>query len=413
MADLPLGNVPTFTLSDTSNIIFANGEDVRKESYADVKADMLGSGELFTKQQKLKASTNEIVQDLLDTGGYGVISGGIVSAQATPNMTVQVTECPLRTSTGARQDAAAISSLPVTAADTTNPRVDIIYVDTTGNTQYLQGTPAASPVAPNIPTGGTLLYKINVPAGATSIINSNIVDCRKILISTDWLNAQLSENTQQIALRPLMSKTNIIYYVNTTTGSDTNDGFTTGTAFKTIQHAIDSLPQVLDHEIIINVSAGAYSEDILIAGFLGKGSLSLKGDTVVSSTRIIKSVMVKSCGCYVDISGFATNTTASNDMNIDSCAKVYLSYMNCIVSNNSNYGLSVNSSFIYITNSVISSKSVAIVASINGRIFSLTNSGSGNTTGMYASYNGEIGYYGIQPSGTTAQLTASGGVIRA
>jgi len=196
--DVKLGDVPSSTLSDTSNFIFADGENVRKESYADVKNDMLGSANLATKAPKTKESINEMVQDILDTGGYGIISGGVVSTQIVPNMTVQVTVCPLRTSTGARQIANANTSLSITAADTTNARIDIVYVDSTGIIQYLQGTASATPVAPTTPVGGQLLAQINVTANATSITSANIIDKRKILISTDWLNAQLSENTQNI-----------------------------------------------------------------------------------------------------------------------------------------------------------------------------------------------------------------------
>lgn len=64
----------------------------------------------------------------------------------------------------------------ITAANATNPRVDIIYVQINDNTQdgsglesvvvgYLAGTPAASPVAPSPPTTrGIVLANINVPA---------------------------------------------------------------------------------------------------------------------------------------------------------------------------------------------------------------------------------------------------------
>jgi hypothetical protein len=197
MSDIKLGNVPNSDLSDTSNIIFTDGENVRKENYADVKADIIGSDDLLTNQKKTKASINEIVQDLLDTGGYGVINGGVVSAQSTANMTVQVTECALRTATGARQIGVTNSSITITAADTTNPRVDIIYIDSTGTIQYLQGTPAANPVAPSTPTGGQLLAQISVASNQTTITNSNITDCRKMLISTDQLNALLSKKANQ------------------------------------------------------------------------------------------------------------------------------------------------------------------------------------------------------------------------
>jgi len=193
MAELPLGNVPLSTIEDNDNIIFTEGQYAKKIAYSDVKVDMLGSANLVTKEPKTKESINEIVQDIIDTGGYGIISGGVVSAQTVPNMTVQVTACTLRTSTGARQIANANTSLAITTADTTNARNDIAYVDSTGVIQYMQGTAAATPIAPTTPTGGQLLAQINVAANATNITNANITDKRKTLISTDWLNAQMSE----------------------------------------------------------------------------------------------------------------------------------------------------------------------------------------------------------------------------
>lgn len=62
----------------------------------------------------------------------------------------------------------------ITAADGTNPRVDIIYVQVSDNVQdssgseagtvgYLAGTPAASPVAPAAPARSMVLAQISVP----------------------------------------------------------------------------------------------------------------------------------------------------------------------------------------------------------------------------------------------------------
>jgi hypothetical protein len=202
-----IGNVPTSTLNDTDNILFAEGEAPRKVQYSEMKADIIGSATLLTNADKPKEAINELVQDLLDSCGYGVISGGVVSTQSTPNMTVQVSACTYKTSTGARKTATANSSLTVAAADTTNPRADIVYINSSGVISYLQGTAAASPVAPATPTGGFLLAQINVSANATSATNSNIVDMRKILISTDYLNTQLSDKVNKTSIVNNLSAT--------------------------------------------------------------------------------------------------------------------------------------------------------------------------------------------------------------
>jgi hypothetical protein len=50
------------------------------------------------------------------------------------------------------------------------------------------------------------------------------------------------------------------WYVNASSGSDTNDGTTAGTAFETIQHAIDQLPPIIKHEQTIQLADGVYNK---------------------------------------------------------------------------------------------------------------------------------------------------------
>jgi hypothetical protein len=49
------------------------------------------------------------------------------------------------------------------------------------------------------------------------------------------------------------------WYVNASSGSDTNDGTTAGTAFQTIQHAIDQLPPIIKHQQTIQLADGIYN----------------------------------------------------------------------------------------------------------------------------------------------------------
>lgn len=250
--DVYLGNVPTSPLDDADNIIFAEGINIRKVPYGDVKKDIIGEEALKTKAPKTKEAINELVQDLLESTGYGVVSGGVVTAQSTPNMTVQATGCTLKTATGARQVVAANAALVITTADTTNPRKDIVYVDSVGVIQYLQGTAAASPTAPTTPTGGSLLAEIYVAANATTITNANITDKRKILISTDWLNAQLSDIEQKVNKLPIAQYSNIL-----TVGK-------IGCNFTTINQAINYAKTyaTLLNRVLIHILPGTYNEEI-------------------------------------------------------------------------------------------------------------------------------------------------------
>ena len=61
---------------------------------------------------------------------------------------------------------------------------------------------------------------------------------------------------------------NVTLYVDAATGDDANDG-TQGKPFKTIQAAINSLPQLLMGAVIISVAAGTYEEDVSFYGFAG------------------------------------------------------------------------------------------------------------------------------------------------
>jgi hypothetical protein len=68
----------------------------------------------------------------------------------------------------------------LSTADGTDPRVDLVTVDTVPNVSVVEGTPAADPVAPDIPDGEVLIAAVFVPAGAGSISASDIHDYRVI-----------------------------------------------------------------------------------------------------------------------------------------------------------------------------------------------------------------------------------------
>lgn len=82
----------------------------------------------------------------------------------------------------------AVASLTIATADPTNPRIDLVIagINTTGanyvaTVSVVTGTPAASPVAPALPTGNYIvLAQVAVAAGATTITQANITDERQI-----------------------------------------------------------------------------------------------------------------------------------------------------------------------------------------------------------------------------------------
>lgn len=87
----------------------------------------------------------------------------------------------------------AQTTLTVTTADPTNPRIDRVVVTVrdayyTGAFndvifQVLAGTPAGSPTAPAVPANSISLATIAVGAGVTSILTANITDTRVAVTS--------------------------------------------------------------------------------------------------------------------------------------------------------------------------------------------------------------------------------------
>lgn len=158
----------------------------------------------------------------------GSVAGMTVVQNGTPNMTVTVNPgsaiLTKNTVSSVIAEVKAQTSVPISTANTTNPRIDaiIIYEDTTVSTALssyitdgaggsfklasIVGTPAASPTAisdsaiqTEIGAGKpwTRLADVTVAANTTTIINSNIADKRS-LISPGYL-ADNSVTTPKLA----------------------------------------------------------------------------------------------------------------------------------------------------------------------------------------------------------------------
>ena len=59
-------------------------------------------------------------------------------------------------------------TIALTAGDPSNPRVDIVTVDTSNTINYYVGTPAVNPIPPNIPVGELKIVEIGVEIGRVS-----------------------------------------------------------------------------------------------------------------------------------------------------------------------------------------------------------------------------------------------------
>ena len=130
---------------------------------------------------EIGASLATLNARLTEKTDYGVLSGLVVAAQTTPNMTVKVSAGVAYMSNGTRYAPSAVASTAVATADATNPRIDIIYLSSAGIVSYLAGTAAASPVAPSLPSGALALATVDVAVGATSIASDKITSTKRTL----------------------------------------------------------------------------------------------------------------------------------------------------------------------------------------------------------------------------------------
>lgn len=112
--------------------------------------------------------------------GDGVLSGLGVAAQGTPDMTVAVSAGQARI--GGYFPFEAGENITIAAADSSNPRIDLIVIDYNGVVSRVAGTAAALPVPPAVPANSIQLAQVYVPAAATSITNAMLVDKRPVAI---------------------------------------------------------------------------------------------------------------------------------------------------------------------------------------------------------------------------------------
>lgn len=122
-------------------------------------------------------------------GLNGVVSGCAVTAQGSPNMTVAVAAGEVIIA-GTKKTVTA-GNVTITTANATNPRFDLICVDSTGTKSAVAGTAAANPEFPD-PAGKVVLASVYVPANDTTIASDQITDKRVSVIPWMRVSGRLS-----------------------------------------------------------------------------------------------------------------------------------------------------------------------------------------------------------------------------
>lgn len=106
-----------------------------------------------------------------------VVSGLAVTAQGSPNMTVAVAKGAV-ISNGTLFAVAANASVTITTANATNPRIDLVVIDSSGAIAVRAGTAAAAPKPPARTANDVVLAAVWVPANDTTISADQITDLR-------------------------------------------------------------------------------------------------------------------------------------------------------------------------------------------------------------------------------------------
>jgi len=196
---------------------------------------------------------------------------------------------------------------------------------------------------------------------------------------------------------PIVTWTDIIMYVRSD-GSDDNNGNSDDAAgaLLTIQEAIRRLPPRIDHAITINVAAGTYVENVIIAGFIGKGSITIQGGASLATAvnHLVNSWYVNNTGCRINIYGFKANASIA-DGEFKGETNKFVYFYNCISEQVSAYGFLFDKGGNYYMNNCRTSNHTSAGAIVIRSTLALFDShGSANVYGVIAGEGSHVHYYG-------------------
>jgi hypothetical protein len=287
----------------------------------------------------------------------GIIGGNSlgVTANATPAMNVNIASgwgAIVSSTSGAGVYVGyndATVNISVTAADTTNPRIDLVvmtvndaaYSGTLNNVTFtvVAGTPAASPTAPSTPSNSIVLAQLAVAANATTITNTNITDMRlpvqSNLTQTPVQSVRLTANGSAVSTggsvfgattRPLLLAGRA-YQVQVwlpalkTTAGTVNLQFTSSTA-SAITGSLNFTDQPSSDVYVQFVTAG--STNITMGASSGlsnatnylftiSGTISATANTRINLNATISAgTITPLAGAYMTVTDFGTATNIGN-----------------------------------------------------------------------------------------------------
>ena len=112
---------------------------------------------------RIKLNGGDLGAYLAESTGYGIVSGCEPSISG---LTVTVGAGVIHLADGTRKEIVQ-TNITLDNADPSNPRIDLVYIDSTGTVAKVTGTAAASPSAPSVPANGISVAQVSVAANAT------------------------------------------------------------------------------------------------------------------------------------------------------------------------------------------------------------------------------------------------------
>ena len=220
----------------------------------------------------------------------------------------------------------------------------------------------------------------------------------KQMLAYDAASEKWTNQTPTSLGLPSVTTADMDIYVATTGSDETGDG-SSGNPYATIQHAIDTLPDLIAHSVTIHVADGTYNEQVNISNKVGvtsSASLTLEGNTTTPANVVIDGggtrdycIYSSSVVCNFTIRGFQVQNAQRNNIRILGCPDLVL---NNIISTGCN-----NTSFLEGSIHIISCTLNGVDNvhcndnSNNGLFLQGTTTQLKNVTGFEAKNNGRSG----------------------
>lgn len=212
-------------------------------------------------------------------------------------------------------------------------------------------------------------------------------------------------------IKPL--ETDMTVYV-ATTGSDTTGDGSSLKPFKTIQHAIDTLPKNLgDFRASIFISDGTYDEDVQIVGFCS-GEIfiaSLSSPAELNTVCNVNSISGRNVTSRLFLNGINSNAATRKAFYLINCTNAIIRWCQAVITNPSNAAFEFDNCSARVEKCGASNYGWALMATYNSQVCinDWSASSTNNTIGITAAHGSVVSLNGSQPAGTTLNMQSLSG----